>query len=87
MSEMEESRRIAMNIEEAALLPARISRRTAGSAALMDLILNARAIGQMRTGETVNIGQQGQNPEPPKIALSATSARTSRAALHHVLQK
>ena len=87
MSVLEDSRRTAMNIEEAALLPAQSRRTLAGGAALQSILCPARAMDGMTLSNMVSTAAPPASPALPAIALSATSARYRRAALHHVLCK
>ncbi len=69
----------AMQIEEAALLPAR-SRSIAGKSALMDAMRKADAILEKQVGDTVNAQETAQ----PAVNTGRYAFPGSRAALHQV---
>ena len=85
MAQWDESRRPALNIEEAALLPA-LNSSLAGTAALRTALLKADEIGQKQVGRPMNgpimrPALQAQNPRP------VYRRPGSRAALHQVLRQ
>lgn len=86
MNILQDSRRAALNLEEAALLPAMPRKNAAGSAALQTALRSAQAIEGKKTGNAVAAASL---VEKPVCAQSAASrpAPLSRAALHHVLRR
>lgn len=86
MSQVHASRRAALNIEEAALLPALPRKRGAGGAALQAALLAAEAMEEKHLSNAVSgriapAGAGGPAPGP------ADRGNVARAALNHVLRK
>lgn len=87
MNAMQDSRRAALNIEEAALLPAMPRKRMAGSAALQSALRAAQAMDGKTTGNAVTVNAPTPSPPSDTTATSPAAPPASRAALHHVLQR
>ena len=84
MSQINESRRAALNVEEAALLPA-LPRNRAGSAALRTALRASEEIAEKRVGRMVDAAS---GPAEESAPLQRTYRQPgSRAALHHVLRR
>lgn len=86
LSQFNDSTRAALNVEEAALLPALPRNRGAGSAALRAALQAAQAIGERKVSNPVNL----QIPTETSAAeqTNPTYRRAnSRAALHHILRR
>ena len=85
MNAMQDSRRAALNLEEAALLPAMPRKRMAGSAALQSALRAAQAMDGKTTGNAVAVTAAAL---PPQMAPTSPAAPpASRAALHHALRR
>lgn len=84
MSQLNEARRAALNVEEAALLPALPRSRSAG-AALRTALRAAEAMEEMRVSNAVS-AQTGQ-ASPPQEQATGYRRAGSRAALHHILRR
>ncbi len=81
-----DAKRMALKIEEAALLPALPRIRGAGGAALQSALQSAREMGKKRLSNAVSAGILWE--APPAEAAAGTYRRTGkRAALNHVLKK
>lgn len=87
MNAMQDSRRAALNIEEAALLPAMPRKRMAGSAALQSALRAAQAMDGKTTSNAVAVNGPVSAPPSDAAATSPVVPPASRAALHHVLQR
>lgn len=85
MSQMDESRRPAMKIEEAALLPA-LPRHAVGPAALESVMRAAEAMRDKQVGNSVEIAAGTSGRMRTRAGLPARPAQ-ARAALHHVLKR
>lgn len=85
MSQMDASRRPAMKIEEAALLPA-LPRHAGGPAALGSVMRAAEAMRDKQVGNSVEIAAGTSGRLRARTGCPARSAQ-SRAALHHVLKR
>ena len=85
MALMNESRRGAMKIEEAALLPA-LPRHMSGQAALESVLLSARRMVDKQVGNAIMTAQSALEMPLKAIAVSYHKA-CSRAALHHILKR
>lgn len=82
MSVWSEVHHRALNVEEAALLPAR-NRSIAGRSALQDALRRAEQIGEKQVSNTVQAGEEAQNPGNHE-AGPVYRFPGSRAALHQV---
>lgn len=78
------SRRPALNIEEAALLPALPPRRMTGGAALKNALEGARSLEEKQVSSPVALS--GPLPQAAGAAPRAAGRPVSRAALHQVLR-
>lgn len=76
-------KRPALNIEEAALLPALPPRRMTGGAALHSALAAARGMEEKRVGDPISLTASADTPQE-KAAPS--SRRVRRAALHQVMR-
>ena len=85
MNAMQDSRRAALNVEEAALLPAMPRKHPAGGAALQSALRAAQAIAGKTTGSEVAV--DSALPASVPKATSAALPAPSRAALHHALRR
>lgn len=83
MSEYGDVRRAALNVEEAALLPALHGRRGSG-AALRTALRAAEAMDEKRLGPLVTPGSESPRPA---VLPPAYGKDNSRAALHHILRR
>lgn len=86
MNILQDSRRAALNLEEAALLPAMPRKNVAGSAALQTALRSAQAMEGKKTGNAVDAASLVEKPASAQSAASRP-APLSRAALHHALQR
>ena len=85
MSQMNEMRRAALNVEEASLLPA-LPRNRAGGAALRTALRAAQAMDEMQVSNAVS-AQTAPAAPVQRPANSAERGTGSRAALHQVLRR
>ncbi|MBE5783017.1 MAG: hypothetical protein E7329_06845 [Clostridiales bacterium] len=85
MNRIQESRRAALNREEAALLPAMPRIYPAGAAALRDAMNAARAIGEKQLSNLVDASAKAESAirQPRQENIR----HASRAALHQVLRR
>ncbi len=86
MNTLQDSRRAALNLEEAALLPAMPRKNVAGSAALQTALRSAQAMAGKKTGNTVDAASLAEKPAPAQ-PVASRPAPLSRAALHHALRR
>ena len=77
------SRRPALNLEEAALLPALPPRRMTGGAALKNALDAARSLGEKQVSNPVSVSPGG---EGRRAGALPSRRAASRAALHQVLR-
>ena len=84
MSQLNEARRAALNVEEAALLPALPRSRSVG-AALRTALRAAEAMNEMQVSNAVS-AQAGQ-ASPAQEQAAGYRRAGSRAALHHILRR
>lgn len=82
MKEEKDARRAALNIEEAALLPALPARRMDGGAALKFARRRAEQMNHMTLGTVRAWGAAERT-----VTKAASAPKAARAALNHVLGK
>ena len=81
-----ESKRSALNPEEAALLPAMPRHKLAGNAALRGAMQAAEKMGRKRLSNEVEAGMD-QHKMPVNRPATQGQRHRDRAALHHVLKQ
>ena len=87
MFDGQEARALALNPEEAALLPA-LTRPMGHGAALKTALRASEGMERKQTGSTVNAALEASVP-PQREAPRSVSGKSaaSRAALYHILRK
>lgn len=86
MSQLNEARRAALNVEEAALLPA-LSRSRSGGAALRTALRAAEVMDEMQVSNTVSAQMDREISEREQGTAPVYRQAGSRAALHHILRR